>query len=162
MARYFFDLHDGNEFTGDDDGEVCGSLTDVSDYAVSVLPDIAREELPDGPNRRFWIKVRDENGRYIFRASLALASAWLVEESNGLVHPGEGLHLASLRRTREQVKAIRRDLAEDGLREDMHEIDALIGIAQTEAERMIKRLDGGASFADDPQNKVRADEPRGG
>ncbi|CCV15411.1 hypothetical protein [Mesorhizobium sp. STM 4661] len=140
MARYFFDIHDGNEFTGDEDGEICGSLSDVSDYAVSVLPDIAREELPNGPNRLFWIKVRDEDGAYIFRASLALASAWLVENANGHPHPGENLKLAALRRTRDQVKAIRRDLAEDGLSAEMHEIDALIGIAQTEAERMIKSL----------------------
>ncbi|MCV3209999.1 hypothetical protein OHD62_19340 [Mesorhizobium sp. YC-39] len=104
------------------------------------MPDIAREELPNGPNRLFWIKVRDEDGTYIFRASLALASARLVENANGHPHPGENLKLAALRRTRDQVKAIRRDLAEDGLSAEMHEIDALIGIAQTEAERMIKSL----------------------
>lgn len=150
MARYFFDIHDGKEFTGDEEGEVCGSLVEVSDYAVSVLPDLAREELPNGPNRLFWIKVRDEDGAYIFRASLALTTAWLVEESNGLPHPGEGLRLAALRRTQEQFRAIRRDLAEDGLREGMLEIDTLIGIAQTEAEQMINRL--GFEESNDPQN----------
>ncbi|UVK38639.1 hypothetical protein LHFGNBLO_005831 [Mesorhizobium sp. AR10] len=137
MARYFFDIHDGKEFTGDEDGEICESLTEVSDYAVRVLPDIAREELPDGPNRLFWIKVRDEDGAYIFRASLILASAWLVENANGYPHPGEDLKLAALKRTREQVRAIRRDLAEDGLSARMHEIDALFGIAQTEVARFV-------------------------
>jgi len=158
MARYFFDIHDGREFSGDETGEICGSLTDVSDYAVSVLPDIAREELPNGPNRLFWIKVRDEEGRYIFRASLALASAWLVEDTNGTRHPGEDLKLAALKRTREQVKAIRHDLSEDGLSDEMHAIDSLIGIAQTEAERLIMSLSiAVTSFADDRQNQFAAD-----
>ncbi|MFA6154206.1 hypothetical protein [Mesorhizobium sp.] len=140
MARYFFDLHDGNEFTDDREGVICGTLTEVSDHAVGVLPDIAREELPDGPNRRFWIKVRDENGAYVFRASLALATAWLVKDADGQTQPGEELRLAALRRTHEQVRAIRRDLAEDGLSLEMAEIDSLIGLAQTEAERMMKSL----------------------
>ncbi|MBZ9676349.1 DUF6894 family protein [Mesorhizobium sp. ES1-1] len=140
MARYFFDLHDGHEFTDDREGVICDTLAELSDHAVSVLPDIAREELPGGPSRRFWIKVRDENGAYVFRASLALATAWLVENAGGRPQPGEDLKVAALRRTHEQVKAIRRDLAEDGLSLEMAEIDSLIGQAQIEAERMIKSL----------------------
>ncbi len=75
MSRYFFDIHDGHDFTGDEDGV---SLEDLSYKAVDVLPDIVREKLPDGPRRTFSVKARDEQARYVFRATPTLASAWIV------------------------------------------------------------------------------------
>lgn len=139
MPRYFFDIYDGAGTAVDETGVLCNALSEVSDYAVRVLPDIARDELPDGPNRIFWVKVRGEDGEHVYRATLALSSAWLVNDTDGRHHPGEGLATAALRRTREQIKAIRRDLAEDGFMEHMQEIDSLICVAQLETDRLLKR-----------------------
>jgi hypothetical protein len=38
---------------------------------------MAREILPDGPNRTFRVEVRDDSGNVVFRATLELQSAWL-------------------------------------------------------------------------------------
>jgi uncharacterized protein DUF6894 len=56
MSRYFFDIHDGHDFTSDEVGTVCNTLKELSYQAVDVLPDILREELPDGPRRTFSVK----------------------------------------------------------------------------------------------------------
>jgi hypothetical protein len=114
-------------------------LSAISDHAVGVLPDIASDELPDGPNRMFWVKVRGEDGEHVYRATLALSSAWLVDDTDGLNQPGEELATAAMRRTIAQIKAIRRDLAEGGFMAQMQEIDSLIGVAQLETDRLLKR-----------------------
>ena len=74
MPRYFFDIHDGEDLTVDQIGLQCASEKDVRNEAIKALPDIAKDELPDGPERCFWVKVRDETGNYIFTASLELKS----------------------------------------------------------------------------------------
>ncbi|QKD02695.1 DUF6894 family protein [Mesorhizobium loti] len=140
MPQYYFDIHDGKDFSADEVGVDCKTLADVSDYAVTVLPDIARDELPNGPNRVFWVKAHMGDGKYLFRASLVLATAWLVERPNGGIHPGETLKLAALKRLKGQIAAMRRDLAEDQLSHELHEIDALLGVTQSETDRMIARL----------------------
>jgi hypothetical protein len=145
MARYFFDIYDGASTTVDVAGLVCDALSEVSDHAVDMLPDIARGELPDGPNRIFWVKVRGEDGEHLYRATLALSSAWLVDDTDGRIQPGEELATAAMRRTSAQIKAIRRDLAEDGFMAQMQEIDSLMGVAQLETDRLLKRTSGSKS-----------------
>lgn len=88
MSRYFFDIHDGYDFARDEDGIQCETLKDLSYQAVDVLPDIVREELPDGPSRTFSVKARDGTGAYVFRATLTLASAWIVETIGDEQQPG--------------------------------------------------------------------------
>jgi hypothetical protein len=45
--------------------------------AVNALPDMARESLPNGPNRMFRVEVREPAGKVVFRATLELKSEWL-------------------------------------------------------------------------------------
>jgi hypothetical protein len=83
MPLFFFDIHDGSELARDDSGVECSSLAEFSDKAIDVLPDIAREQLPNGPRRTFLVKVRDDAGRYVFRASSrstqhGLSKMWAV------------------------------------------------------------------------------------
>jgi hypothetical protein len=80
MNRYFFDTFDGDQASTDHDGIECASRQQIQDRAVDALPDLARDELPNGPERLFWVRVRDESGTVIFEASLELASRWLVAE----------------------------------------------------------------------------------
>lgn len=139
MSRYFFDLHDGHEFTRDDDGMICESLKDLSYQAVDVLPDVVREELPDGPRRTFSVKVRDEAGDYVFRATLTLASAWIVEHIGNEQQPGGDRWIVALSRAKNQVSALRKEFAEDGFSRHLEALDSLFSVAEAEVDRMLAK-----------------------
>lgn len=76
MALYFFDCLDGDTTYVDDDGISCRDLAEVRYRAVDALPDIARDELPDGDERTFEIRVRDATGKPVFRCWLNFRLAW--------------------------------------------------------------------------------------
>ena len=78
MPRFFFDIHDGEMMTEDKDGVQLTDLEAVRTAAISVLPDIARDELPDGDAREFIVWVRDESDQRIFKASLTLQASFLT------------------------------------------------------------------------------------
>ncbi|WP_411962273.1 DUF6894 family protein [Mesorhizobium sp. CA4] len=136
MPLFFFDIYDGSELMRDDSGVECSSLAEVSSRAVHVLPDIAREELPNGTARTLFVKVRDDAGRYIFRASLKLASAWMVEDVGGERQPGEDRWEAALSRTKTQLGELRREFSEDGFALEMDGLDSLFSVAEGEVERL--------------------------
>jgi hypothetical protein len=77
MPRYYFDVDDGTGLTLDPHGIECGSLDAMRYAAVDALPDIARDELPDGDNRTMTVKVRDLAGKYLLEASLTVNVRWL-------------------------------------------------------------------------------------
>ncbi len=77
MNRYFFDIRDGDSVSVDDIGIDCASLEDVRFQAIDALPEIAREELPDGDYRVFEVQVRDATGKPIFTGRLTFELQWL-------------------------------------------------------------------------------------
>jgi hypothetical protein len=77
LPKFYFDTFDGDRTAIDADGIECASRQMVQDHAVDALPDMARELLPDGPNRTFRVEVRDDSGDIVFRATLELNSTWL-------------------------------------------------------------------------------------
>jgi hypothetical protein len=77
MTHYFFDVDDGISATRDKVGTELNSLKELRAEAISLLPNIARDELPDGDDRCFAVRVRDGAGRYIFEASFTLSARWL-------------------------------------------------------------------------------------
>jgi hypothetical protein len=77
LPRFYFDTYDGERASVDSDGLECSSRHMVQHQAIDALPDMAREILPDGPNRMFRVEVRDGDGNVVFRATLELQSAWL-------------------------------------------------------------------------------------
>jgi hypothetical protein len=77
LPRFYFDTFDGDHIAVDSEGIECSSHRMVQDQAIDALPDMARESLPDGPNRTFRVEVRDEAGKIVFRATLELQSEWL-------------------------------------------------------------------------------------
>ena len=79
MPRYFFDVDDAGEAQRDEVGTDLGSLDEVRAEAISLLPNIARDEVPDGDIQTFAVLVRDETGHSIFQASLVLSARWLNE-----------------------------------------------------------------------------------
>jgi hypothetical protein len=79
VPRFFFDLDDGDGLVMDNDGLDLPSLEVAKRKAVAVLPDIARDVLPDGDMRVLTANVRDESGRVRVTATLTL----IVEVSPG-------------------------------------------------------------------------------
>ncbi|WP_336489798.1 DUF6894 family protein [Methylobacterium nigriterrae] len=78
MPRYFFDIQDGGP-RYDDQGTECATLEDVRKAAMRVLPDIAREQVPqDGDRRTFTVVARDESGNAVYTATLSFAGIWLT------------------------------------------------------------------------------------
>lgn len=79
MPRYFFDIDDGESRTRDSYGLELPDLAEVRNKAISILPDVAREELPDGDRRVFVCQARDEGGTVVFMATLSLVAEWIGE-----------------------------------------------------------------------------------
>jgi hypothetical protein len=77
MPRFFFDIDDGERIHRDDEGLDFANAELARDNAVSALPDIARDVMPDGQRRDFIVTMRDESGTPMFRASLSLRAEWL-------------------------------------------------------------------------------------
>lgn len=76
MPHYFFDVTNGGAATPDDVGVDLADDDEARDEAVSLLPDIARDELPDGDEHEFVVSVRDERGEVVYEASLSLHGRW--------------------------------------------------------------------------------------
>ncbi len=82
MPRYFFDTYGQDGLFRDEDGIECSTKAEVHRRAISALPDMAREELPKGPDHDFCVEVRNEQGRIVFRSRFSLRSEWL-EDGDG-------------------------------------------------------------------------------
>ena len=78
MACFFFDIDDGERQTRGDVALEFADATAARDNAVSALPDIARDAMPDGSKRDFTVTMRNEGGIPIFRARLSFSTEWLT------------------------------------------------------------------------------------
>lgn len=77
MPRYFFDIDDGERRDRDNTGQELHDLAAARDAAIGILPDIARDVLPDGDRRDFTSSVRTEHDGVVFRAKLSLTTEWV-------------------------------------------------------------------------------------
>ncbi|KQQ44640.1 hypothetical protein ASF58_20805 [Methylobacterium sp. Leaf125] len=84
MARYFFDIHDGNAFFRDPEGTECSGKEDVRIEAMRSLPEIARQFIPSrsADAQAFTVLVRDETGTMIYTATLTFAGLWMNEANS--------------------------------------------------------------------------------
>jgi len=76
MPRYYLDLYNGDGLTVDDDGQVFETRERMRREAISILPDIVRDEIIENGHTAITVKVRDEEGHQIFEASLVVSSGW--------------------------------------------------------------------------------------
>lgn len=76
MPRFFFDTDDGRFAARDDQGVDCPDRESARRAALSCLPNMADDAMPDGDERRFTVSVRDEDGEEIYAAVLTLTGAW--------------------------------------------------------------------------------------
>ena len=73
MPRFYIDTFDQTRFVRDDEGHDCLDLDAAKRLAVDALPDMAREELPDGDERTFLAVVRGEDGGTLLHCTLQLS-----------------------------------------------------------------------------------------
>ncbi len=81
MPRYYFDTAENQNEVRDEVGMVLPNEKSARDEAIRALPGLAMDVLPDGAQHSFWVRVRNEEGAYIFEACLDLKSHWLSAES---------------------------------------------------------------------------------
>jgi hypothetical protein len=72
MPRYFFDVHDGGRFAPDRIGLELEGLEVAKDEAKKALPDIVKDQMPDGDRRDFTVDVKDAAGQIVWRITLSL------------------------------------------------------------------------------------------
>lgn len=77
MPLYYFDLFDGDELVRDEFGVELDSLYEAREQAIALLPDLARDELPESENYEFVAIVRCREGRVRYRATLSLRGGWV-------------------------------------------------------------------------------------
>ena len=80
MPRFFFDIINAEDFTPDNFGIELDDDEEARQQAISLLPEIAREELPNGDFHAFTVKARNEDGTVVYEASLTLTGKWRPEQ----------------------------------------------------------------------------------
>lgn len=81
MQRYTIDTDDDDLFVSGDAGDDLSCPHAARRAALAVLPDMARQKMPDGDLRTFRSTVRDETGREIYTATLTLVGEWKISPS---------------------------------------------------------------------------------
>lgn len=70
MPRYYFDITDHGGHHEDDVGVDLADFEEAREQAQGLLPDIAREQLPDGELHTIVCEVRDDAGRIVYRGRI--------------------------------------------------------------------------------------------
>lgn len=66
MARYYFDLHEGDELAIDNEGMDFAERDDVRAAAVRTVAEMARDQIPECPSgHRIVIDVRNDRGKIL-------------------------------------------------------------------------------------------------
>ena len=72
MPRFFFDIHDGENFKPDRQGVELEDLEAAKDEAKKTLSEIVKGEMPDGDRRDFTVDVKNVAGQIVWRVTLSL------------------------------------------------------------------------------------------
>lgn len=78
MPHFFIDTDDGDLPHHDDEGLDLPDVQAARNAAMSALPDMARDKLPDSDRRTFSAIVRNEAGTVLYTATLSLVGEWQV------------------------------------------------------------------------------------
>ena len=76
MPRYYFETNDGDIYLGGDEGIELPGPKEARREALSALPDMARDTIPDGDERTLKATVRDETNAIVFEGTLTLKGTW--------------------------------------------------------------------------------------
>lgn len=98
MARYFFHVFANGIVTRDNQGIELNTLEQVELEAMSVLPEIAKDEVPlDGSHQTFTVLVTDDPGHPVYTATLNFAGLRLRGLARSMSHPATA-HVSTLQR----------------------------------------------------------------
>ena len=78
MPRFYIDTSDQERFVRDQEGYEFADVQAAKNAAVDALPDMARDELPDGDNRTFTAVVRDDQDRTLVQATMSFSVTWMT------------------------------------------------------------------------------------
>jgi hypothetical protein len=78
MPLFYFDLVDDEESLPDNCGIELADVVEARIQAQALLPDIAREKLPDGDRRDLSVTVRSSEGLCCYKAVLTIQGEWMV------------------------------------------------------------------------------------
>jgi hypothetical protein len=78
VAHYTIDTDDDDRYVEGDYGEGLTCRLAARHMALSALPDMVRDKVPDDDRCTFKAIVRDDNGREIYTATLTLVGEWMV------------------------------------------------------------------------------------
>lgn len=81
MSRYFFDLHNGDGATRDEDGLELSTRASVTREVSRILLDVVQDEITGQPNGAVSVVVRDDRGRAVSIANLTFSNAWFEHET---------------------------------------------------------------------------------
>ncbi len=76
MPLYFFETDDGELFDHDPVGLDLVNDSAAREAALLALPDMARENMPNGDHRTFVSTVRNEAGDIIYSAVMNVVGRW--------------------------------------------------------------------------------------
>lgn len=82
MSKCYIHTDDGDEAYRDSKGFEFADLEDARRAALSALPDMARDVIPDGDRRTFVVSVEDEQGLVAYSATLDLIGKWNVHPTS--------------------------------------------------------------------------------
>lgn len=71
MPRYYFDIRDNGGLHRDEFGDEFADRDEARAQCQSLLPDVARSELPDGDRHDISCDIRDEAGEVVYRGELS-------------------------------------------------------------------------------------------
>jgi hypothetical protein len=77
MALYYFDIDDGDLATVDAVGSAFEDLEALKADVIRALAEIVHDKASGRGQRGAVIKVRDQQGRYVFQAALTLDSGFV-------------------------------------------------------------------------------------
>ncbi|WP_328518496.1 DUF6894 family protein [Pararhizobium qamdonense] len=81
MSRYFFDLHNGDGATRDEQGLELSTRASVTREVTRILLDVVQDEIGDQPNGAVSVVVRDDKGRAVSMANLTFSNSWFEAET---------------------------------------------------------------------------------
>ena len=82
MSKYYIHTDDGDACYQDSKPFEFAELQDARRAALSALPDMAHDVLPDGDRRTFSVSIEDEQGLVAYSATLDLVGKWNVDPTS--------------------------------------------------------------------------------
>ena len=81
VARFYFDVRDGETFTPDDEGLEFPGIKEARDDASRSLGEMIKDAMPDGIRQNMAVEVRGADKRPLFKVQITFAVEPLAEEA---------------------------------------------------------------------------------